>query len=117
VPLQVHILHLATDGYILPHVDNIQASGSFILGVSLGAPRILHLEEVNANPSQDANHVPACDLLLEPGSVYVQRDYTRYNMKHSILQEGTIGGVFVPHGQRLSIMIRDMPGKEEISLH
>ena len=73
VPLQTHILHLATKGYILPHVDNLQASGSFILGVSLGAPRILRLEKVVPNPSQDANLIRLCDLLLEPGSVYIQK--------------------------------------------
>jgi alkylated DNA repair protein alkB family protein 7 len=73
VPLQTHILHLATEGHILPHVDNVQASGSFILGVSLGAPRILRLEKVDPNPSQHANDIRVCDLLLEPGSLYIQK--------------------------------------------
>ena len=38
--------------------------------------------------------------------LHPSRDYIRYNMKHSILLEGTIGGTFVPRGQRLSIMMR-----------
>ena len=73
VPLQTHILHLATDGHILPHVDNLQASGSFVLGVSLGAPRILRLHKPNPDPSQNAKPILVCDLLLEPGSVYIQK--------------------------------------------
>ncbi|CAL1704994.1 unnamed protein product [Somion occarium] len=31
-PTQSHIIHLASDGEILPHVDNTEASGSWILG-------------------------------------------------------------------------------------
>ena len=73
VPLQTHVLHLATKGHILPHIDNLQASGSFILGVSLGAPRILRLEKVVPSPSQHPDLVPLCDLLLEPGSIYIQK--------------------------------------------
>ncbi|KAF7295335.1 2OG-FeII-Oxy-2 domain-containing protein [Mycena indigotica] len=87
---QTHILHLASDGEIQPHVDNISASGSWILGCSLGAERVLRLE----NDHGDIFSVP-----LPSGSVYIQRDDLRFNFKHSILLgEG---------GQRLSIMIRD----------
>jgi hypothetical protein len=62
--LQTHVLHLATDGEILPHVDNLDASGSIILGVSLGSPRLLRLEI-------DSGEV--YEHLLEPGSCYIQR--------------------------------------------
>ncbi|KAL4254032.1 hypothetical protein ABKN59_002503 [Abortiporus biennis] len=31
-PSQTHLLHLASDGEIFPHVDNLGASGSWILG-------------------------------------------------------------------------------------
>ncbi|KIJ44239.1 hypothetical protein M422DRAFT_168295, partial [Sphaerobolus stellatus SS14] len=37
--VQAHILHLASSGHILPHVDNLQASGSWIAAVSLGGGR------------------------------------------------------------------------------
>jgi hypothetical protein len=39
-------------------------------------------------------------------TLHSRRGYVRYNIRHSILPEGTIGGVFVPPGQRLSIMMR-----------
>ena len=68
---QTHILHLASNGEILPHVDNIGASGSWILGVSLGSERVLRME-----PAEDGvNGIPRCpfDILLPSGSVYIQK--------------------------------------------
>ncbi|TFK55176.1 hypothetical protein OE88DRAFT_1010144 [Heliocybe sulcata] len=97
---QTHILHLATDGDITPHVDNINASGTWILGVSLGADRVLRLE------SSDGTDV--CEILLPSGSLYIQRDDARYNYEHSIKLAGDIPGRQVRHGQRISIMIRDL---------
>lgn len=63
--VQTHLLHLATRGYIMPHIDNIHASGTWILGVSLGNERLLRLESVGVNPS--------FELPLPSGSVYIQR--------------------------------------------
>jgi alkylated DNA repair protein alkB family protein 7 len=68
---QTHILHLASNGEILPHVDNIGASGSWILGVSLGSERVLRME-----PADDGvNGIPRCpfDISLPSGSVYIQQ--------------------------------------------
>ncbi|KAI0673039.1 hypothetical protein C8Q78DRAFT_969508 [Trametes maxima] len=89
---QTHILHLASNGEILPHVDNLEASGSWILGVSLGDERVLRLE----NPSSPEE---CCELSLPSGSVYIQRDSVRYNYQHAILKKAA-------GGQRLSVMIR-----------
>jgi alkylated DNA repair protein alkB family protein 7 len=49
-PLQTttHALHLSPTGKIDPHVDNVDASGSVIIGVSLGAERVLRLERKGA---------------------------------------------------------------------
>jgi alkylated DNA repair protein alkB family protein 7 len=65
--IQTHILHLASTGVILPHVDNVEASGSVIAGVSLGDARVMRLSQ-----STDAGDA-AFDVLLESGSVYIQR--------------------------------------------
>lgn len=62
---QTHLLHLASDGEILPHIDNVSASGGWILGVSLGAARILRMESPSATGS--------FDIVLPSGSVYLQR--------------------------------------------
>lgn len=63
---QTHILHLASNGEILPHVDSPGASGSWILGVSLGAERIMHMVDL-----KDSNI--SYDVLLPSGSVYLQK--------------------------------------------
>lgn len=64
--IQTHLLHLSSRGEILSHVDNIQASGTWILGVSLGAARILRMESTS-DPED------SFDVLLQSGSVYIQR--------------------------------------------
>ncbi|TFK91230.1 hypothetical protein K466DRAFT_515722 [Polyporus arcularius HHB13444] len=93
---QTHILHLASDGEILPHVDNVEASGKWILGVSLGDERTLRLESAS---SGKCHEIP-----LPSGSVYIQKDAVRYEYRHSILGKPDAAS----HGrQRLSIMIRD----------
>ncbi|KAH6918720.1 hypothetical protein BKA70DRAFT_1176270 [Coprinopsis sp. MPI-PUGE-AT-0042] len=97
--VQTHILHLASYGDILPHVDNLEASGSFIMGVSLGDERVLHME----SPQIESHSPEPFDLLLPSGSVYLQRDTARYTYKHSILRrQNTVP----PVGQRLSVMFR-----------
>jgi alkylated DNA repair protein alkB family protein 7 len=62
---QTHLLHLASDGEILPHVDNLEASGSWILGVSLGNTRTLRM-----HPPDGGEPV---DICLPSGSLYIQR--------------------------------------------
>jgi alkylated DNA repair protein alkB family protein 7 len=64
--IQTHLLHLASNGEIHPHVDNLSASGSWILGVSLGAERLMHLEPGDENGD-------SYQVLLPSGSVYIQR--------------------------------------------
>ncbi|KAG2061191.1 hypothetical protein BDR06DRAFT_1001513 [Suillus hirtellus] len=110
--IQTHLLHLSSAGEILEHVDNIEASGTWILGVSLGAARILRMESTS-NPEE------SFEVLLPSGSVYLQmqvqsiclqleaksqsRDSVRYDYKHSVLKAGGD----IKAGQRVSIMIRD----------
>ncbi|KAI5124382.1 hypothetical protein M0805_008985 [Coniferiporia weirii] len=99
VKTQTHILHLGSDGEIFPHVDNLDASGSWIVGVSLGSPRVLRIEKVD-----DSND--SFDVLLPSGSVYIQRDDLRYNYKHSILRQELFRGEVATGGQRISVMLR-----------
>lgn len=70
-PLQTttHALHLSPTGKIDPHVDNVDASGSVIIGVSLGAERVLRLERKGAENEGGAGW----EVLLKSGSVYVQK--------------------------------------------
>lgn len=67
-----HILHLAPMGAILPHVDNLEASGRVILGVSLGAERTLRLRRKFGDGEQGTDG-EGWDVRLGSGSVYIQR--------------------------------------------
>ncbi|KIJ69583.1 hypothetical protein HYDPIDRAFT_24412 [Hydnomerulius pinastri MD-312] len=96
---QTHLLHLSSTGEILPHVDNFSASGAWILGVSLGATRVLRME------SMDTAAPDRFETILPSGSVYLQRDDIRYKWKHAVLHLRDSGEV--NHGQRVSIMVRD----------
>ncbi|CEL55311.1 Alpha-ketoglutarate-dependent dioxygenase alkB homolog 7 OS=Mus musculus GN=Alkbh7 PE=2 SV=1 [Rhizoctonia solani AG-1 IB] len=100
--IQTHILHLASTGVILPHIDNIEASGSVIAGVSLGDTRVLRLTQ-----STVGSESLSFDVLLESGSVYIQRDDVRYKWKHEIPNTADFHGLKVGGGQRISIMLRD----------
>jgi alkylated DNA repair protein alkB family protein 7 len=60
-----HFLHLAPHGAILPHVDNLEASGSVIIGTSLGAERVLRLKDTQGDSGWDVR--------LPSGSLYLQR--------------------------------------------
>ncbi|KAH9997246.1 hypothetical protein BJV77DRAFT_915027, partial [Russula vinacea] len=103
-PTQTHLLHLASDGEIHPHVDNVGASGSWILGVSLGSERTLRMESVE--DVVDGIPKQTFDVSLSSGSVYIQKNSVRYNYKHSILHANSTLGGKVSRGQRMSIMIR-----------
>lgn len=65
--LLTHLLHLSSTGYILPHVDNLEASAGSILGVSLGARRELVLEYGEEGTAEEVR------ITLDPGSAYIQR--------------------------------------------
>jgi alkylated DNA repair protein alkB family protein 7 len=113
--IQTHILHLSSVGEILGHVDNVEASGTWILGISLGAARVLRMESTS-NPED------SFEVLLPSGSVYLQmqvqsicfrlcakiqsRDSVRYDYNHSVLKAGHFHGCEIKAGQRVSIMIR-----------
>ncbi|KAF9648077.1 hypothetical protein BDM02DRAFT_3116017 [Thelephora ganbajun] len=100
-PIQYHVLHLASDGEIHPHVDHLGAFGSWIVGVSLGADRILRLEK------EISDRTLVHNMILPSGSVYVQKDSIRYEWRHSILHSGSVNGDEIKGGQRLSIMVRN----------
>jgi alkylated DNA repair protein alkB family protein 7 len=123
--IQTHLLHLASYGRILPHVDNISASGSWILGVSLGGERTLRME----GPVEEHGDF---DIVLPSGSVYLQkcvsststayipalmalRNSMRFTYNHSILAANK-DGQDTNTSQRLSIMIRVSISSAKIAL-
>lgn len=72
-----HVLHLAPHGGIQAHVDNVDASGSVIIGVSLGASRVLRLrKKLRGGASEEGEageERGGWDVLLPNGSLYLQK--------------------------------------------
>ncbi|KIK97183.1 hypothetical protein PAXRUDRAFT_825192 [Paxillus rubicundulus Ve08.2h10] len=100
--IQTHLLHLSSSGEILPHIDNVCASGVWIMGVSLGATRMLRMASTNITAPK------IFDTMLPSGSVYLQRDDLRYNWRHAVLHP--LDSDKAKRGQRVSIMVRDHRG-------
>lgn len=72
--LILHLLHLSSKGAIYPHVDNLDAFGRTIVGISLGGERIMRFQRVESADANVNNSGPAnFDVLLSPGSVYIQK--------------------------------------------
>ena len=65
-----HLLHLAPSGRILPHVDNLEASGKVIMGICLGSDRILRLQKPGGGDGWE--------VLLQNGTVYLQKWAAEY---------------------------------------
>lgn len=59
-----HILQLAADGEILPHIDNIAASGKIICGLCLESPRICHFASDKYGEFM---------VMLPPKTLYIQQ--------------------------------------------
>ena len=135
--LPTHVIDLAADGHITPHVDSIKFSGELVCGLSLLSPAIMTLtfdaeaaaadtpppgtvEGVGAAEGGEGNDEDAqVKLLLPPRSLYVLSGNARYHFAHSIeksVEEDDNSGVraarnvFGPSFQRerrISLIFRD----------
>ncbi|GAA5913480.1 uncharacterized protein JCM6883_004401 [Sporobolomyces salmoneus] len=105
--LIVHLLHLSSTGRIYPHVDNLEAFGRTIVGVSLGGgERVMKFKRVPE--AEDSVEGPAeFEVLVPSGSAYVQQEPLRTHYTHEVLDRAEWEGRTVGGTQRLSIMLRD----------
>lgn len=102
----VHILDLAADGIIKPHVDSSRYCGSTIAGLSLLSQCIIRLKRVDENQykqskqGEDETHNETeqeskidgksqisyfVDILLRRRSLYIMKDSARYKFSHEVL--------------------------------
>ncbi|KAI8581635.1 hypothetical protein K450DRAFT_232251 [Umbelopsis ramanniana AG] len=99
--LDPHVLDLDGDGEIKAHVDNIEYSGSVVAGLCLLSPAIMTMRH------KDDSNI-RFDVLLEPGTFYIQRDTIRYSFTHEIrLSNTTWKGNEVDRSRRISLLFRD----------
>lgn len=121
----VHILDLAKDGIIKPHVDSSRFCGTTIAGLSLLTDCIMRLRRVDetkyVQPKVGESNPPTSgqppveysffvDALLKRRSLYVMKDTARYNFTHEVLASNAeFDGIVVEKGRRVSIICRNEP--------
>lgn len=131
----VHILDLAPDGVIKPHVDSTRYCGTTISGISLLSDSVMRLVRTDAQRYQQQSeskgtdvdatddaayrHRPEAklennfyaDLMLPRRSLYIMSHTARYNFTHEILakEHSSYRGTPVPKTRRISIICRNEP--------
>lgn len=133
----VHILDLAADGRIKPHVDSSRYCGSTIAGLSLLTDCIMRLKRVDESKYKQtrfgeeendemlrSSHNENCqsannstnefnyfvDVLLKRRSLYIMKNLARYNFSHEVLPtKSTFSGEEIVKERRISIICRNQP--------
>ncbi|XP_034104812.1 alpha-ketoglutarate-dependent dioxygenase alkB homolog 7, mitochondrial isoform X1 [Drosophila albomicans] len=134
----VHVLDLAADGVIKPHVDSTRYCGNTISGISLLSDSVMRLVRTSAEkyqqgnvgdgPSKDTSdnttddayrHQPEAklennfyaDILLPRRSLYIMSHSARYNFTHEILakEQSQFLGNPINKTRRISIICRNDP--------
>uniref|UniRef100_A0A1I8GSR6 2OG-FeII_Oxy_2 domain-containing protein n=1 Tax=Macrostomum lignano TaxID=282301 RepID=A0A1I8GSR6_9PLAT len=108
----VHVLDLAEDGHIRPHVDAVRFCGSIIAGLSLLSDCVMRFTLATAEQSAWAK------VLLPRRSLYVMKDRLRYDYAHAVLgnddANNCIGKQVVRKGRRVSVICRCQPDPERV---
>ena len=111
--LPPHVLDLAENGFIKPHVDSLIASGEIVAGLSLLSPSIMRLTPKKDSEKGTADRRSAYPdvvlLQLRPRSFYVLSGKARYEYAHEILPGPVVwrGGEVSERERRISIILRD----------
>ncbi|CAI5711666.1 unnamed protein product [Peronospora effusa] len=105
----VHVIELAEDGYIKPHLDSIKFSGRVVAGVNLLSPSVMRFKEEYGDSVIDA--------YLPRRSMYMMTGKVRYHYTHEIVPGMQVfkGQVPVNRTHRISILLRDEFLEEHIA--
>ena len=103
----IHVLDLAPEGWIKPHVDSIRFCGEIITGLSLLTDSVMRLKMVD-------NITLYKDFLLPRRSLYIMSGAARYNYNHEILknEESFFKGQHILKGRRISVICRCQPQRD-----
>ena len=101
--LPPHVVDLAADGHIGPHVDSVKFSGDIVAGVSLLSCRVMRLDrDVEAHAAlapdhpaiiADAPDINAVEFFLPRRSLYIMAGPLRYFFSHQVLGQGSPSGL------------------------
>mmetsp|Transcript_58127 Transcript_58127/g.131720 ORF Transcript_58127/g.131720 Transcript_58127/m.131720 type:complete len:270 (+) Transcript_58127:134-943(+) len=80
--LPAHVVDLAEDGFITPHVDSVVSAGGLVCGLSLLSTAVMVLRPQDPNLATDLE--ARVEMLLPRRSLYVLSQNARYSFAHSI---------------------------------
>ncbi|CAF4022707.1 unnamed protein product [Rotaria magnacalcarata] len=102
--VHVHILDIAKEGYIKPHIDAVRYCGTTIAGLSLLSSSVMRLTHKD-------DKTLIVNTLLKPKSLYIMKNIARYDFTHEVLKntESYFNNVHIPRDRRISIICRNMP--------
>ncbi|XP_012216995.1 alpha-ketoglutarate-dependent dioxygenase alkB homolog 7, mitochondrial [Linepithema humile] len=105
----VHILDLAPEGWIKPHIDSVRFCGGIIAGLSLLTDSVMRLAMEGCE--KECNDC----FLLPRRSLYIMSGVARYKYNHEILksEESYFEGQHVPKSRRISVICRIEPDPED----
>ncbi|CAD5215199.1 unnamed protein product [Bursaphelenchus xylophilus] len=105
----IHILDLAKEGHIKPHIDSIRYCGTTISGVSLLSSCVMRLRHKE-------NKELVLDLLLPRRSLYKLSNIGRFDFTHEVLskEESEFMGEKIERDRRISVICRDLPKAQDL---
>lgn len=97
-----HVLDLAETGFIKPHIDSSRFCGSTVAVLSLLSPCVARFK-------LDKDKGQVVDALVDRRSLYVMKDFSRYDFTHEILSndESFFKENFVKKDRRISVICRN----------
>lgn len=100
----VHVLDLAKEGEIKPHVDSVKFCGDTIAGLSLLSSSVMRL-------IHEKNPEDVVDVKLNQRSLYIMKNEARYDYSHAILgiKDSIFNGETIARDRRVSIIFRCEP--------
>jgi alkylated DNA repair protein alkB family protein 7 len=101
----VHVLDLAEDGWIKPHVDSVKFCGDIIATISLLSDCVMRLTYVGHEKDYWD------DIFIPRRSLYIMKGVARYKYNHEILsnKDSVFNGKIVNKARRISIICRSEP--------
>ncbi|XP_011504813.1 PREDICTED: alpha-ketoglutarate-dependent dioxygenase alkB homolog 7, mitochondrial [Ceratosolen solmsi marchali] len=101
----VHVLDLAEDGWIKPHVDSIKFCGEIIATVSLLSDCVMRFTYVGHEEDYWD------DFFIPRRSLYIMKGVARYKYNHEILckKESVYNGNIIDKTRRISVICRSKP--------
>ncbi|XP_005107477.1 alpha-ketoglutarate-dependent dioxygenase alkB homolog 7, mitochondrial [Aplysia californica] len=100
----VHVLDIAKEGYIKPHVDAVRFCGDTIAGMCLLSSCVMRL-------ALEKDKTKFGDIHLPQRCLYIMRGKARYDFTHEVLkeEESIFKGQTIPRDRRMSVICRNEP--------